>query len=82
MVPAGFIEVCVILLLVTLVARTFYRNGMGPYSSLTMWFILLLALSMFIEISRKTIGPLLLIWFVSLLWVLGYAVHKSVLTMW
>lgn len=76
--PPGFIELCIILIIAILVAIMFRCRGAGQYSSITMGFVFLLALSFLLDISTKTIGVLLFVWTVSILWILSYSINKCV----
>lgn len=67
--------IIIIAVIVVLVAWMF---GIHIYSSLTLGFLVLFALSLFLTKNKRTILPLVVIWFIVILWVLAYTIYKCI----
>ena len=68
----------IIIIIAVIVVLVAWICGIHIYSSLTLGFLVLLALSLFVDKNKRTILPLLVLWFVIIFWVFAYTLYKCI----
>lgn len=68
----------IIVIVAVIVVLVAWMLGIHVYSSLTLGFLVLFALSLFISKNKRTMLPLLVLWFVIILWVFAYTIYKCI----
>lgn len=77
-VQRELVSLLAIIIIAVIVILVAWIIGIHIYSALTLGFVVFLALSLFLEKNKRTILPLLVIWFTIIFWVFAYTIYKCV----